>query len=159
MTICDRIAVMDQGVIQQIGSPVELFDHPANRFVAQFVGSVNLYEGEFREGKFLSPALGEVTLPASMASGARSTALLAFRPHAVRFNEDPATEGLQLEGWVAGAEFLGEFMRYEIRVNQAIVTADQPHVRGTDRIPEGTSLRLSVPARELRLIGSVSETA
>ena len=155
LTLCDRIAVMDQGVIQQIGSPVELFDHPANRFVAQFVGSVNLYEGEFRDGKFLSPALGIVTLPASMASDARSAGHLAFRPHAVRFNEASAAEGLQLEGRVTGAEFLGEFMRYEIRVNQAIVTADQPHVRGTDRIPEGTSLRLSVPARELRLIGSV----
>ena len=90
-----------------------------------------------------------------MASGARSAGHLAFRPHAVRFNEDPATEGLRLEGRVAGAEFLGEFMRYEIRVNQAIVTADQPHVRGTDRIAEGTFLRLSVPARELRLIGSI----
>ena len=90
-----------------------------------------------------------------MATGAGLTAHLAFRPHAVRFNEDLPAEGLQLEGRVAGAEFLGEFMRYEIRVNQAIVTADQPHVRGTHRIAEGTLLRLSVPARELRLIGSM----
>ncbi|MEO5692674.1 MAG: ABC transporter ATP-binding protein, partial [Usitatibacter sp.] len=42
MTICDRIAVLEQGVIQQIGTPLELFDRPVNRFVAQFVGSVNL---------------------------------------------------------------------------------------------------------------------
>ena len=158
MTICDRVAVMDQGVIQQIGSPVELFDHPANRFVAEFVGSVNVYEGEFRDRQFLSPTLGEVTLPTSMASSP-SAGHLAFRPHAVRFDEDPGTEVLRLEGRVAGAEFLGEFMRYEIRVNQAIVTADQPHVRGTERIPEGTCLRLSVPAGELRLIGSVSAAA
>ena len=45
MTICDRIAVMDHGVIQQVGTPVDLFDEPANRFVAGFVGSVNLFEG------------------------------------------------------------------------------------------------------------------
>ena len=158
MTICDRVAVMDQGVIQQIGSPVELFDHPANRFVAEFVGSVNVYEGEFRDRQFLSPTLGEVTLPTSMTS-ARSAGHLVFRPHAVRFDEDAGTEVLRLEGRVAGAEFLGEFMRYEIRVNQAIVTADQPHVRGAERIPEGTCLKLSVPAGELRLIGSVSATA
>jgi iron(III) transport system ATP-binding protein len=152
MTICDRIAVMDQGVIQQIGTPLELFDHPANRFVAQFVGSVNLYEGEFRGGRFVSPALGDVALPASMASGARCVAHLAFRPHAVRFNESFPAEGLQLEGRVAGAEFLGEFVRYEIRVSGAVVTADQPHHRGGARIPEGTLLRLNVPASELRLI-------
>src|SRR5688572_20093462 len=41
MTICDRVAVLDQGVIQQIGTPVELYDRPANRFVAEFVGTVN----------------------------------------------------------------------------------------------------------------------
>src|SRR6187431_167854 len=136
MTICDRIAVMYQGVIQQIGSPVELFDDPANRFVAEFVGSVNVYEGELRDGRFLSPTLGEITLPASLGTGAQLTAHLAFRPHAVRLDEAVPADGLQLEGRVASAEFLGEFMRYEIRVNEAIVTADQPHVRGTDRIVE-----------------------
>ena len=155
MTISDRIAVMDQGVIQQIGSAVELFDHPVNRFVAEFVGSVNLYEGKFRDGRFVSSLLGDMKLPASMAIGARSAAHLAFRPHAVRFNEAVPTDGLQLEGWVSSTEFLGEFMRYEIRVHQGFVTADQPHVRGTDRIAEGTFLRLSVPARELRLIESM----
>ncbi len=152
MTICDRIAVMDQGVIQQIGTPVELFDHPANRFVAQFVGSVNLFEGQFHDGNFVSPTLGEVILPRSMATGAHSMAQLAFRPHAVRFDESDPTESLRLAGHVAGTEFLGEFMRYQIRVNQAIVIADQPHVRGSERLPEGTALRLSVPAHELRLI-------
>ncbi len=65
MTICDRIAVMDQGVIQQIGTPIELFDHPLNRFVAQFVGSVNLFEGDLRAGRFASPTLGECALPPS----------------------------------------------------------------------------------------------
>ena len=39
MTIADRIAVLDQGVIQQVGTPRELYDTPANRFVAEFVGS------------------------------------------------------------------------------------------------------------------------
>jgi hypothetical protein len=43
-------------------------------------------------------------------------------------------------------------MRYEIRVNDATVTADQPHRRGADRIAEGVLLKLSVPAAELRLI-------
>ena len=100
----------------------------------------------------MSSALGEVTLPASVASGAPAVGHLAFRPHAVRLDDESNTEGLRLEGRVAAAEFLGEFMRYEISVNQAIVTADLPHVRGTDRIPEGTLLRLRVPSGELRLM-------
>ena len=47
LTTCHRIAVMDQGVIQQVGSPMDLFDFPVNRFVAQFVGSINLFSGRF----------------------------------------------------------------------------------------------------------------
>jgi iron(III) transport system ATP-binding protein len=153
MTICDRIAVMDQGVIQQIGTPMELFDHPVNRFVAQFVGSVNLFEGEIRGGdRFASPTLGECALPASLAHTARSGVNLAFRPHAVALHDDGSPDALRLEGRVAGAEFLGEFVRYEIQVNDAIVTADQPHHRGGDRLAAGTAVRLCIPARELRLI-------
>ena len=138
--MCDRIAVLDQGVIQQIGTPVELFDHPVNRFVAQFVGSVNLYEGSLRrvgEGwVFRSPALGECDLPASFAGTERDHVELAFRPHAVQLD---ATTGdaLQLAGAIEGGEFLGEFMRYEIRVGDAMVIADQPHARGTLRPDHG----------------------
>ena len=152
MTICDRIAVLDQGVIQQIGTPIELFDHPMNRFVAQFVGSVNLFDGNLRAGRFTSPTLGECTLPPSFANAQKPNVHLAFRPHAVHLNEATGPESLQLEGQVAGSEFLGEFVRYEIRVNQGIVTADQSHVRGAERIPDGTHVRLSVPSRELRVM-------
>ncbi len=157
MTICDRIAVLDQGVIQQVGTPVELFDQPANRFVAQFVGSVNLFEGEIDAGRtFVSPTLGQCALPGALPgalpNSGRSRVHLAFRPHAVRFDAAPGPGDLELEGSIAGGEFLGEFMRYEVRVNQAIVTADQPHLRGMDRLPEGTPVHLRIAARELRLI-------
>ena len=155
LTICDRIAVMDQGVIQQIGTPVELFDRPDNRFVAQFVGSVNLFEGAIRKSGgqwiFSSPSLGDWALPSSIASSERSSVELAFRPHAVRLNEE-GSGGLRLEGRVEGGEFLGEFMRYEVRVNGAIVIADQPHHRGMERMPPGTLVKLDLPGHEIRLM-------
>jgi iron(III) transport system ATP-binding protein len=156
MTICDRIAVLDQGVIQQIGTPVELFDRPANRFVAQFVGSVNLYEGAIRrQGAglvFASRELGEVALPAALAATESTRVELAFRPHAVSLDAHGGDEALELEGVVEGGEFLGEFMRYEIRVNDAIVISDQPRLRGTGRIARGSAVRLAVHPREVRLI-------
>ena len=152
MTICDRIAVLDQGVIQQIGTPLELFDRPANRFVAQFVGSVNLFEGTVRGGRFQSERLGEVRLPDSLAAADGAGVELAFRPHAVAIDASPRPDALALEGVVEGAEFLGEFVRYEVRVGKALVTADQTHARGMDRLAPGTRVRLSVPASEIRLI-------
>ena len=156
LTICDRIAVLDQGAIQQIGTPVELFDRPANRFVAQFVGSVNLFEGAIRsvDGRrmFASPSLGEYVLPAALGAGDKPRVELAFRPHAVGLNATAAGDDLEMRGVIEGAEFLGEFVRYEVRVNSATVIADQPHVRGMDRLANGTPVRLSVAPREIRII-------
>jgi iron(III) transport system ATP-binding protein len=162
MTICDRIAVMDQGVIQQIGTPLELYDHPVNRFVAQFVGSVNLFEGGIasRAGRwiFTSAELGEWVVPERLAPGGAAHVELAFRPHAVELETwaapaAPCTDvSLQLDGEIENGEFLGEFMRYQVRVHRALVTADQPHLRGMCRFDNGVRVRLSVPPAEIRLI-------
>jgi multiple sugar transport system ATP-binding protein len=62
MTLADRIVVMHDGIIEQIGTPLELFDKPGNLFVAQFIGSpsMNVFEGKLRsvEGKYVVEALG-----------------------------------------------------------------------------------------------------
>ncbi len=158
LTTCHRVAVMDDGVIRQVGTPMELFDHPVNRFVAQFVGSVNLFAGDFRrEGdrlRFVSPKLGTVALPAGVEPPAGAFDL-AFRPHAVSVAEAPAGErDLALAGAVESAEFLGEFLRYEIRVGEALVIADVPHARGRAPIADGTAVALAVPASELRFVSA-----
>jgi iron(III) transport system ATP-binding protein len=129
LTMCDRIAVMDQGVVQQVGTPLELFDAPANRFVAEFVGTVNI----------VHTPRGEV----------------AFRPHAVEIDAPAAGDGLQLEGVIAGTEFLGEFVRYDVNVDGGSrVIADQPHRRGRAPLANGARVRLAVPEREIRIIGN-----
>ena len=128
LTMCDRIAVLDHGVVQQVGTPLELFDAPANRFVAEFVGTVN----------FLHTPRGEV----------------AFRPHAVEIDATPAPGALELEGVVEGGEFLGEFVRYEVKVGDARVIADQMHLRGGQPIANGSRVRLAIPPGEIRIIGT-----
>ena len=158
MTTCDRIAVLDQGVIQQVGTPTELFDHPVNRFVAQFVGSVNLFAGTFtRAGgglRFSSPALGEVALPPAL-SPPGAAGEIAFRPHAVRLaagNLATADGEIRLAGTIAGEEFLGEFLRYEVLVGSARVVVDHAHARGEAPLATGTAVTLAVPAAEVRFI-------
>lgn len=150
MTVCDRIAVMDQGVIQQVGTPVELYDRPVNRFVAQFVGSVNLFAGEARPGRF-DCALGSFALPADLVAPT-GAADLAFRPHAVAFAAAAPGAGIGFEGVVESREFLGEFVRYEVRVGEALVVADRPHERDGAPLEPGHRVAMAVPARELRFI-------
>src|SRR5690242_6895400 len=61
MTIADRVAVMNAGRIEQIGAPREVYNRPRTRFVADFIGDINLIEGEWREGAFVA---GGAALPA-----------------------------------------------------------------------------------------------
>ena len=154
LTTCHRVAVMDQGIIQQVGSPMELFDYPVNRFVAQFVGTVNLFSGSVRREsdqlRFSSPQLGDIVLPAGLAPPA-ATCDLTFRPHAVRLG-DAGREGLQLEGAVETAEFLGEFLRYELRVGSATLIVDVSHARGRAPLELGSKVPLTVPASEIRFV-------
>ena len=122
LSISDRVAVLDAGVIQQVGTPVELFDHPVNRFIANFVGTANMFAGTLRPGAdgmvFESPALGTLLLrgtPAAMAGAVE----IAFRPHVVTLVDAgaPIDSGLiWLKGTVAAREFLGEFISYGVKV-------------------------------------------
>ena len=158
LTTCDRIAVLDQGVIQQVGTPLALFDHPQNRFVSQFIGSTNLFAGQFLAGdtgpSFASPALGLLALPSALVAPSEPSDI-AFRPHAVRLcsaEQPPMAGHLQLSGVVHNQEFLGAFLRYEVRVGSALVLADQAHVRGQPSLPLGTAVSLLIPATEIRFI-------
>ena len=83
MTLSDRIVVMNHGVMQQVGTPEEIYSRPANRFVAEFIGtpSMNMIEGEIRaEGgrpHFTGPGLS-IALPMAPSAGGRAT--LGVRP-------------------------------------------------------------------------------
>ena len=78
---------------------------------------------------------------------------LRWRWHAIALSTSPgANDALRLAGRIEAAEFLGEFMRYDVRVGDALLVADQPHVRGTTALPSGSAVHLSVPAEEIRVI-------
>ena len=74
MTLADRIVVINHGRIEQVGTPIELYEHPANRFVARFIGSpaMNLFEGNVDrggDGVRLRLKDGVIDMPASLAAG------------------------------------------------------------------------------------------
>merc|ERR1712023_372915 len=63
MTLADRVVVMREGIIQQVGSPTEIYDNPANAFVASFIGSpaMNLIDGEVINKKFTADLTSFIT--------------------------------------------------------------------------------------------------
>ncbi|UCE89455.1 MAG: sn-glycerol-3-phosphate ABC transporter ATP-binding protein UgpC [Pseudomonadota bacterium] len=91
MTLGHRVAVMQAGVLQQLGSPQELYDRPSNLFVAGFLGSppMNLFEAKVQrdaQGAFVSFGTARVPLPTAL--GADAPAYLGLRPEALR-HDDP----------------------------------------------------------------------
>jgi spermidine/putrescine transport system ATP-binding protein len=98
LTMSDRIAVMSDGVIQQIGDPVSIYENPQNRFTAGFIGEMNMLEARVieRSGDILTLDSGGTTLrlpgPQSLAAG--STCTIAIRPEALEFG--PATDNAQI---------------------------------------------------------------
>jgi iron(III) transport system ATP-binding protein len=130
-TICDRVAVMNDGVVQQVGTPMELYDRPRNLFVAGFLGTANILEGQVRgEGPdwVFETAGGAVAIPPGF--DAQAGAKLVFRPQNVelaRPSEPPRAGRARLHGTVKGWEFLGGFVRYAVTLGAGEVLVDIPH--------------------------------
>jgi len=108
MTMADRIAVMDRGVLQQVGTPEEIFYRPANTFVATFVGSppMNLIEGDIVESdERVIFEGGEFSIELPKAIELRGRFILGFRPQHVEVSTEPR-EGF-VPGKLLGVEKLG----------------------------------------------------
>lgn len=145
MTTADRMAVLDKGIVQQVGSPITLYDYPVNTFVANFVGTMNLLTGKVRARSADSIRLdvaeiGELTLPIRADAPDSDTIQVSFRPHALRLEVADAARDARfvwMPGSVEASEFLGESTRYRVRVGQQSLTVDQPHHMGLSKFPVG----------------------
>jgi iron(III) transport system ATP-binding protein len=161
MTTADRMAVMDEGVVQQIGTPMELYDAPVNRFVASFVGTANFLEGRIvgRDAAtvaFDGAATGRLRIASATALETGASALLAFRPHAVDLaapDAPPRDRHVQVGGTLVDREFVGEFVRYHVRLAVGTtLVADRPHLANARVFAAGERVTLEIPHAQMRLL-------
>ena len=160
MTTADRMAVLDKGVLQQVGSAASLFDFPVNRFVAGFVGTANLLDGQVEAAngesiRFHAQGVGSLQLPGMADLPPLGPATLAFRPHTVSIrvrDEHIDACRLWLDGKVESSEFLGETSRYRVRVGDQVLVANQPHHAGLALFHPGADVRLGVECTQARFL-------
>ena len=106
----DRVVVLHRGNIEQIGSPEEVYDHPATPFVYQFLGHVNLFHGRVVRGK---ARIGELEIPAPELANVEDSAAVAYvRPHEWEVLEQPATDTLRAR--VEEVSIVGPVVRVEL---------------------------------------------
>jgi multiple sugar transport system ATP-binding protein len=123
MTMADRIAVLKDGLLQQLAPPLELYSRPANTFVAKFVGSppMNILAGTVSDGEFRCDA---GTLPAP-ADAPRGEVLAGFRPESATLT-DPGASAAQLQLPVFAVEPLGNEMIVAFRVGDEFLNVRVP---------------------------------
>jgi multiple sugar transport system ATP-binding protein len=114
MTLADRIAVMRDGLIQQLGSPIEIYSKPHNRYVAGFIGSpeMNFLDGSVQGANTRNFSIGDLTLPLvgyEFAEGSKPTpnAELGIRPEQVETGEAAAAMPVRAEAIVEIVEPMG----------------------------------------------------
>jgi putrescine transport system ATP-binding protein len=128
MTVADRIGVMNQGRLAQVATPAEIYEQPNSRWVADFIGDVNLIEGQAREaspGATIIDSVSAGTLRALPSSEAKpgDKVWLALRPEKVRIAREPPAIAADncVGGQVGGVSYLGDLSVYKVRLNSGFV--------------------------------------
>lgn len=150
LAIADRIAVMQHGHIAQIGSPFELYCHPASHFVAGFLGRMNFIPAKVLGGGMVQLGHG-LSSPVETASYAPGTKIdLGIRPEDVALSEDGA--GITLILRVQRREFLGGTMRLETIApwSSSVLALDLPQRLGRT-FAEGTEIKVFLPSSRLHI--------
>ena len=143
MTLSDRIVVMNEGLIEQIGTPVEIYRYPNSRFVANFIGRANFIDGVVlaQNGSRLKvKSLGESIALSNIKRDFREgeDVTLIVRPEMVEIKK----QGGLYSGVIRRAVYLGDMIEYAVEVDGASVlgTETDPHI--TELFEEGESVTL-----------------
>lgn len=155
MTLGDRIAVMNEGRIQQVGTPLEVYDDPDNAFVAGFIGnpSMNLFEGhpEQQDNALWFRANGlAIPLPAGHPAGKAENVTLGIRPEFLSL--DPPPDSAAFEAKIEAIEHLGAETIIELSTGGPEITAK---VKRNDRLAHGKTIKIgSKPEQVLAFEGA-----
>ena len=133
MTVADRIGVMDQGRLEQVATPRELYEAPSSRWVAEFVGDVNIFEGqvESREASRLMISTrdaGTIAVAEPRHPITKAIVCVAIRPEKVKLSRrGPVSDAIhahainRLEGIVTDVGYLGGVTSYKVKLDSGAV--------------------------------------
>lgn len=155
LVLSDRVAVVHQGRLVQVGSPREIYVSPCNAFVAGFVGEANLLKASVKGrvlengSRLLSSPIGEFTCAVSPHIGNGGTVTLMFRPDSLYIKKDPDRHGCNLfSGRVDRVSFVGSRLKCEIQVGSSLLIGEFP---STVEIKQGDEITVEIPSSRIRV--------
>ncbi|KKC32593.1 ABC transporter ATP-binding protein [Devosia psychrophila] len=155
MTMADRIVVMRDGHILQVGTPTDLYENPRDVFTARFIGSpsMNMVDGTIASGVLSTDGaqVEGLTLPAHQGK-----VLVGVRPHDLMVTDDVDGAGLSARGEVEAVEPLGSETLVHVKLGASQIIATAP---GRVVPPIGSTVSLKAEANSLYLFDAASEKA
>ncbi|NVD39273.1 ABC transporter ATP-binding protein [Ensifer sp. HO-A22] len=154
LSISDRIVVMNGGRADQIGTPFEIYNTPATRFVASFVGTLNIIEAKVADPATGAVAIGnqQVSLKEQIAGMKGGDPIsLALRPEAGSI-ADSAKGDTALTGEVVSTSFLGSVIRTKLRIGSDVISFDMFNDPGLTPPTFGDNVTLRFAAKDLLVI-------
>jgi putative spermidine/putrescine transport system ATP-binding protein len=150
LSISDRVAVLSQGRIEQIGTPSEIYGSPSTPFVAEFVGTMNRLEATVADPQAGEVDYGGVRVAVDAVRGrsAGERVLVLVRPETVELG---SPNGAGLTGEVISQTFLGPVTRLKVTLDQGEMTADVSASRA-ESYPVGTRVAVGFPSEGARLL-------
>jgi ABC-type Fe3+/spermidine/putrescine transport system ATPase subunit len=152
LSVSDRIAIMEAGRIRQVGTPVEVYTRPTDRFVADFVGIANLVPGTVRaatgDGLLLNSPLGALTLPPHPGAAVGQQVTILLRPEAISLFPDPGPG--RIPARIRSTSFLGGMRRHHLEIGTLSLTADEAFAGAGEA--GGREVWLTVKAAQLHLL-------
>ncbi|MRG56506.1 polyamine ABC transporter ATP-binding protein [Phyllobacterium sp. SYP-B3895] len=156
LSISDRIVVMYEGRAEQVGAPFEIYNQPASRFVASFVGTLNTIDAVVRDAK-----TGIITVDGKdVAIGPRLNGhqsgdriSLAVRPEAVSLGEATDKRETTLDGKINSVHFLGSVIRIRASLGENVVSFDTFNNPSAPPPEPGENVKVSLAAKDLLVLG------
>lgn len=160
LAMSDRIAVMSDGEVRQIGGPTDIYEHPVNRFVADFIGDTNFLDGEIVSfsDDLVTCRIGTESMFEAENSGGHKVGdqvTLFLRPEKIRLSTpDDATGSSTRPGKVANIIYLGNQATYTVDIGDGIELTAQARPREDGNLPFaiGDSLAVGFSGRALRVL-------
>ncbi len=132
LSLSDRVVVMSEGRIEQIGTPFEIYNFPSTSFVASFVGTLNRFDAQVVDAASGRVAIdGQQIATAKPVRGGETIAAIALRPESLSMGDGPAGAN-RLRGTIEDITFLGSIVRIRVRLSGGTTVAadtfNEPHL-------------------------------
>jgi putative spermidine/putrescine transport system ATP-binding protein len=158
LTMSDRVALMNLGIIEQLGPARELYERPVNRFVAEFIGESNLIEGKLEsDGWFVADGGARFPVGSDAGLPVGTAGTLVARPEKFSLAPQSASDR-GIAGVVREHVYVGDFVRYRIDVPGGLtLTVKVQNNRGAVNAREGEQVQLYLGPGDARILSNASK--